>query len=252
MTAPDVSGYDGPEPGTVDVWWAALTQLRPTHDLLLSTVERARADAYVHRDDRRRFVLAAAMLRLVAGAALDRAPEDVEVDRRCHECGRHHARPRVEGAAWDVSVSHSGHLAVLAVSDAAVGIDVECIDTSHPDLDAVRGLVLSPQERARRSPLVPMSGTELLAVWTAKESALKATGEGLRTAMTDVVVPDALARSGPVTFRRAPTRQAWMSRLHGPEGSVAALTTLGAGPRPVRVRSRVAAPVETSVRSDLR
>lgn len=249
MIAPDVSGYDGPEPGTVDVWWAALTQLRPTHDLLLSTVERARADAYVHVDDRRRFVLAASVLRLVAGAALDRAPRDVEIDRRCHECGRHHARPRVAGAPWNVSVSHSGNLAVLAVSDVGVGVDVECLDTSARDVDTVRGLVLSPQERARRAPLLPVSGTELLAVWTAKESALKATGEGLRTAMTDVVVPDALARSGPVVFRRAPTRRAWMCRLRGPDGSVAALTTLGGSPRPVRICSQVPRAAEASSRT---
>lgn len=239
MIAPDVSGYDGPRPGTVDVWWAALEQLRPTHDLLLSGSERSRADAYQRLDDRRRFVLAAAMLRRVAGSALGRAPQDVAIDRRCHECGGHHARPRVEGAPWNVSVSHSGHLAVLAVSDGGVGVDVECIDAAGQDLDAVRGLVLSPEERARRSPLVPMSTTELLAVWTAKESALKATGEGLRTSMTDVVVPDALARSGPVTFRRAPTRRAWMCRLRGPDGSLAALTTLGGSPRPVRVCSQV-------------
>src|SRR6266540_897506 len=50
------------------VWIADLELLRPAHDALLDDVELRRAEAFVHRADRSRFVLGAALVKLAVAS----------------------------------------------------------------------------------------------------------------------------------------------------------------------------------------
>lgn len=155
------------------IHWATLDALDPHHDELLDVVERGRRDRYQREEDRRRFTLGAVLLRLVAG------PEQ-QIDRACERCGEPHGRPRLPGDDRHVSVSHSGQVAAVAVTDAgAVGVDVEAMRAF--DHSPLLQDVLAPGERA--------PGLEAFwAYWTRKESVLKATGVGLAVPMREVAV----------------------------------------------------------------
>jgi 4'-phosphopantetheinyl transferase len=143
-------------------------------------VERARREALRRDEDRARFTVAAALLRLAVAGSLAVPPADVVIDRACPTCGKQHGRPRLPGDERYVSVSHSGQKVAVAVTTVApVGVDVELIAPVN-----VAGLsrhVLAPAERAD-------SLAEFYAHWTRKEAVVKATGDGLRAPLEEVVV----------------------------------------------------------------
>jgi 4'-phosphopantetheinyl transferase len=92
-------------------------------------------------------------------------------------------------SAWALSLSHSGEhgLCVLARRPAAVGCDIETIGRRGEEFvvewftDSERTIVDSAADAGERSRLVTT-------VWSAKESALKALGVGLRMDTRDVDV----------------------------------------------------------------
>jgi 4'-phosphopantetheinyl transferase len=128
----------------------------------------------------------AALLRLAAARALRCAPADLEIKRECPDCGRPHGRPRLANQPLELSVSHAGDLIVVAISpDAPVGVDVEKIDPAVPaklashvlGRDELPDFLALPQ---RDQP------SQFFRLWTRKEAALKATGDGLRLPMNAV------------------------------------------------------------------
>jgi 4'-phosphopantetheinyl transferase len=168
------------DPARCQVWVADLGRLTAEHEALLDATERARAQTYVRAADRARFVLGAALLKLAVGDAIRRPPYGVVVDRTCDQCGEPHGRPRIQGAGIEVSVAHSGSIVVVAMTPIGpVGVDVE--QRAGPPDEALVRRVLAPSE-----PLTVAD--DFLIYWCRKESVLKATGDGLRVPMTDVLV----------------------------------------------------------------
>lgn len=115
-----------------------------------------------------------AALRHIIATRLDLDPAAVEVS---HEAN---GKPYVPGGP-PFSLSHSGELALIAISDnAPVGVDIEQIKTDRP-VERIAQRYLSPYEREA---LQSLSGEELVEAfhwcWTAKEAYLKALGVGLR------------------------------------------------------------------------
>lgn len=102
----------------------------------------------------------------------------VRIARSCPHCGgSDHGVPVVlsehPGPPPQVSLSRAPGVVVVAVSSRhRVGVDIERLDATWPDGTA--GAVLHPGEQAS-------SATELTRLWVRKESVLKATGQGLRT-----------------------------------------------------------------------
>ena len=194
--------------------------LEASHEALLDEPERARAEAFARRDDRSRFVVGAVLLKLAVAGATGAAPADVVVDRGCDECGRQHGRPRIPGAGVHVSVAHSGALATVALTRVApVGIDVE----QHPGgwTPALNRRVLAPSERID-APL------EFLTYWCRKESVVKATGEGLRVPLPEVIVTPPDRPPGLVSYRGSAMPAAMFDVDLGQAGYTAALTVLTA------------------------
>lgn len=163
-----------------DVWIASLSDLRLPHESILDDHERSRGNAYAQPVDRARFVLGAALLRLVAATETGVAPYDVVVDRRCAQCGKQHGRPHLPGSGLHVSVSHSGELAVVAASrHTPLGVDVEEVrDIDHA--------ALLPYVSANDT--IFESARSFFTVWVRKESVVKATGAGVGMDLTRVVV----------------------------------------------------------------
>jgi 4'-phosphopantetheinyl transferase len=116
----------------VQVWWSSLLSADRSLLGFLDPSERARVDALQRSADQGRSIVAAALLRVAVGAHLGVRPAEVAVDRTCDDCGRPHGRPRIDGPggrAPQVSVSHSGLLVVVALTEVVpLGIDVQRID----------------------------------------------------------------------------------------------------------------------------
>jgi hypothetical protein len=166
-----------------------------------------------------------------ASAGIRAVLGNVAIDRTCAFCGdRRHGKPRVAGGPAFSASARDG-LAVVAVADAEVGVDVE--RARGPDVLEGAALALAPGERASgRDPVA------FVALWTRKEAYLKGIGRGL------VVDPARVTFGAEDEAGWAPVvhdgeRTEWVVRaLAGlPAGVIGALAVRG-GPRGVRVSPR--------------
>ena len=129
-----------------------------------------------------------ALMRAMAAARLDvpsSAASEIEVDRSCTLCtsGKKHGKPRIAGVNFNMSQVNP--LVVGAFSrdcSTVLGVDVETLDARL--FSGFARLALSDEERtfyervAQERP-APVLHLLSVALWTAKEAVLKATGHGL-------------------------------------------------------------------------
>jgi 4'-phosphopantetheinyl transferase len=149
----------------------------------LDEVERTRAAAFVFEHHRRRYIVAHSFLRSVLGAALTVAPTSIRFS------ATEHGKPYVANYGLTFNLSHSDHIAYVAISSTGeIGIDVEL----HRHMDDVLRLaatVFSPDE-IREIESVPANAqiARFLRCWTRKESYVKAVGVGLGAELTSITV----------------------------------------------------------------
>jgi 4'-phosphopantetheinyl transferase len=211
----------------VEVWVAPLDVPPETLAVLVASLtpaERARAARFRGPDVARRFSAARGWLRLVLGAALTTAPAEV----RLSPDGA--GKPRVVPTGrLRFNLSHAGDLALIAVAEHEVGVDVEHVDSGPGGLEAV-ALACSPAEAAALDGLPPPERPgAFLRLWTAKEAYLKATGVGLATSpATFEVGPADPAGASPVVID-GDTGAAhwWVRRLAPVPGYVGAVAAEG-------------------------
>lgn len=146
---------------------------------LLSEDERKRAATFVRDEPRRRFIVARGRLRERLGKHLGLAPIDVAFHYGPN------GKPEVEGIHFNVA--HTGDLALLAIADAQVGVDVERI---RPMRDA-QGLARRwfRAEEVERIDAAHDPLTEFFRTWTMKEAALKLIGVGVGESLPKVLTP---------------------------------------------------------------
>lgn len=129
-----------------------------------------------------------ALMRAMAAARLDvpsSAASEIEVDRSCTLCtsGKKHGKPRIAGVNFNMSQVNPLVVGAFSRNPSTVlGVDVETMDARL--FSGFARLALSDEERAfyeRVAQERPASALRLLslALWTAKEAVLKATGHGL-------------------------------------------------------------------------
>jgi 4'-phosphopantetheinyl transferase len=175
----------------------------------LTVDERARAERAVPAVRRRRLLVRSA-LRRALGDLLGMPARAVPL--QLDEAGR----PFLAGHDVEFSCSASDDVALIAISDSPVGVDVQ----RHRVEEAVAAFDegwLATEEKSRIAALP--ENTRAVAVtrcWTQKEALLKARGTGLRRLPVDVVTP--VARSG----RVGPW---WLAPVAVPTGHVASLAT---------------------------
>ena len=165
----------------LEIWWARTIDASSELEGVLSQPERARMMKYVHSADRRRFLSAWSLARIVLGDHLGVAPSQVPIFRRCLVCGSlEHGKPHLAADAHlEFSLSHAGDRVAIALAwGTPVGIDVE--ETTR-SIDDGAHQVLSADE-----PLT--TGFGLLRCWVRKEAVSKATGYGLNIPMRDYSV----------------------------------------------------------------
>jgi 4'-phosphopantetheinyl transferase len=210
---------------TADVWWAQGSWTEPWHLDVLSPQERDRAASYRQESDRARFVIAAALLRLVVGQRVQVAPSRVRVRRRCARCGASHGRPVIVGTDLSVSVSHARDRVVVAlVQDGAVGVDVE--EVREIDVDALAPMVLSAAE-ATSSP----TREGFFWTWVRKEAVLKSLGTGIDVPMTALSLSPAGAGTHVASVAQRPAARPVVVDLDAGSTHAAALAVDADGQR---------------------
>lgn len=129
-----------------------------------------------------------ALMRAMAAARLDvpsSAASEIEVDRSCTLCtsGKKHGKPRIAGVNFNMSQVNPLVVGAFSRNTSAVlGVDVETLDARL--FSGFARLALSNEERtfyervAQERP-APVLHLFSVALWTAKEAVLKATGHGL-------------------------------------------------------------------------
>lgn len=176
----------------VVVWSWSLAPASPASgadEALLSDEERVRHRSFARPDLRDRFLVAHAGLRRVLAQHVGADPGALVFETNAH------GKPRLAGQGpVHFSLSHSGDRAVLAVSDAEVGADVErlrCFDHL-----ALARRYFHPTEVAA---LLDLEGEAqrwaFFLTWTLKESVVKALGLGLSVPLDSFAV--AIGAPGP-------------------------------------------------------
>jgi len=144
---------------------------------LLDDVEVTRARAFRVAADRKSYIGAHALLRVLLS--------DATGGTRAPQSWRFEAGPRgkpalAAGPAFNLSHCR-GMVAVAVARDVEIGVDVEALARSDFDEDAIAQSTFHAAERERLSHIEDASRRKaaFLATWTSKEALVKAIGEGL-------------------------------------------------------------------------
>lgn len=214
----------------VHVWRASLEASISARDCCEATLSRDELDraSRFHFDrDRRRFIMARGVLRILLGDYLRTAPEALTFEYGSH--GKPVLADAYRGAIT-FNVSHSGELAAYAFSTRGdLGIDIEAI-RPMPDAEDIAARFFSSREVARLRALPPEARTAaFFRCWTRKEAYIKAVGDGLARPLDafDVTfAPDEPARLT-IEGEESETRRWTLEPLDAPDGYTAALVTEG-------------------------
>jgi 4'-phosphopantetheinyl transferase len=156
---------------TVEVWRVGLGAGAAPPAGTLSPAERARAARFASAEHTRRWTVAHEALRAVLAARAGCAPAAVTF------AAGEHGKPELAGGGPRFSLSHCDDLALIAVADIEVGVDVE---PGGRRVDAVPR-VLTDAELATLDGLAGEErGAALLRLWCRKEALAKAVGSGMR------------------------------------------------------------------------
>lgn len=168
------------QPGAVHVWTAQLDAVAPEIPALaagLDAEESARAQRFHFESDRRHFVAARGILRVLLGRYLGVKPREI-----CFGYGTR-GKPFVAAPAtaarFNLSHSHGRAMFVFA-RGREVGIDLEAGARLKDDWPGIARRVFSAHEQAELAALPAEDRrAAFLDGWTRKEAYLKATGLGI-------------------------------------------------------------------------
>ncbi len=141
-----------------------------------SPQRQARAQQYLRQEDKRRCVVADALLRYV----LCRSGHSHRPNIVCSPYGKPLLADHPE---FHFNLSHSGNYVAIAWGDTPVGIDVERLQSSL-SLQTIAQKHFTPQEQA----YISQDLRKFFHIWTRKEAYIKYLGTGLRTKLTDFSV----------------------------------------------------------------
>lgn len=208
----------------VHVWAVPLHGSGDAFAELLSPRERERAARFRFADHQRRFQIGHGALRAILGGYLGVDPTAVQFAQGPR------GKPYLEGPGPFFNLSHSGKLALIAVADSEVGVDLEKVRHLE-SLTAIARRHFSPFEFAALDAL-DGDARELAfyRCWTRKEAYIKALGVGLSMPLDTFDVslgeqPELLAcRDG----HESPAEWSLVDASPGPE-FVAAIALRGRG-----------------------
>ncbi len=149
----------------------------------LSADEVARAEAFTRDEPRRRFLLARGGLRKLLAERLGVEPAEVAFEYGAS------GKPFLAGdAPIHFNLAHSGELAVCAIADRPVGVDVEAIRPRKSASDLAERWFHPAERRRIDSASDPLA--EFYRTWVMKEAALKLVGVGVGESLPRLLTPD--------------------------------------------------------------
>lgn len=136
---------------------------------LLSAREVERSERFRFQHDQDEYVTAHGLKRLALAALTGQPPRELGFYTEIH------GKPGILGSKIPFNLSHSrGHVALLVGTVGQVGVDLELPD---PRLE-YKSLIAQVAHSSERDRIT--NAAEFYRLWTSKEAACKATGEGLR------------------------------------------------------------------------
>lgn len=159
--------------GELHLWVAALEQLRPS-EADLPMEDRERAAGFLRPQAAERWAASRWALRRALSAYLGEPPAQIEI------VSGENGKPRLAGGQLEFNLSHSGDLALIAVSrERSVGVDVEQVEPAR-DLLTLAERVLGAEEVARVRAAAPAERAAVFYdAWVRHEARLKCLGTGL-------------------------------------------------------------------------
>ena len=164
----------------IQLWWTSVSRADDHLDQLseiFDADEQLRAGRFKVEAGRRRFVAAHIMLRVVLGRTVGAPPGQLRF--RAGARGKPSLAAPDAGPTPRFNLSHSGDVAVVAIADAELGVDVEA---HRPVTNAERLATRFFSEGERRWLSLQSEGRRdaaFLSIWTCKEAYLKAIGSGI-------------------------------------------------------------------------
>ncbi len=167
--------------GELHVWWANLRDFDsdvPAFQAALSSRERERAGRFRFLRNKNNHIISRGMLRTLLGGYVQQSPSDLHFTIGEH--GKLELRRNSHGAAIHFDLSHSGDVALFAVTrDRPIGVDVEYIrPVPHCQRLALEFFSQSEADNLFALPKERQSA-RFFNLWTRKEALLKAIGNGL-------------------------------------------------------------------------
>ncbi len=179
-----------PRTNEIHLWRTELDEWPANGEILfrtLSSSELERSRRFVFEEHRRRYLATRAWLRSVLGAYLNVPPHAVPLAANAH--GKPCIASEVNGAGLEFNLSHCDRLVLLAVTAwREIGVDLQGAlrDAVWP---AIAGRFCTPDEWEHVQALQPaMRAPAFAEIWTRKEAAGKAVGEGLTSRIFSIAV----------------------------------------------------------------
>jgi 4'-phosphopantetheinyl transferase len=165
----------------VHVWRASLNHPAEGLERLYGTLtpdERERAARFHFERDRRHYVAARGLLREILSLYLRQSPDSLRFSYTSY--GKPYLADECVGAGLRFNLSHSGELALYAVSlRRELGVDIERIRTDVEHAQIAAGFFSGPEVEALRALPAHLQREAFFICWTRKEAYIKGIGEGL-------------------------------------------------------------------------
>jgi len=169
--------------GEVHVWHTEVTfqeNVVNTRFRILDAAEQERASRFLVPAARTQFVLSRSFLRIVLGRYL--AIEPVDVRFRTAK----HGKPELADSSLQFNLSHTEGITVIALCrDWRVGVDVERIRENLKPLELAQRFFSKKEVDWLRAQPAAERFSAFFACWAAKESYIKALGDGLSMPLAD-------------------------------------------------------------------
>lgn len=177
-----------PEPDTVHLWHINLRQPNEVITQLtqvLSANEMQRVKRFVHLADRQASIVSKGSLRSILAQYLNMTAMAITF---CQSTtGKPYLQPSLTKQHLTFNISHSHDRAVIAVANnQAVGVDIE-YEKRHHNFRAIIKRYFSNSEAAHLLSLSEQTlQSKFVQCWTVKEAIVKASGDGLAVALSQI------------------------------------------------------------------
>jgi 4'-phosphopantetheinyl transferase len=160
-------------------------------DVALSVEEQERADRFLDRAARERFVAGRLLARLVLAGYL--AAPLATIGFALSPRGKPRLAAPHDASSLHFNLSHAGDVVLLAVARTEIGVDVEAVKPGRFTDSLIKRVFCAGEQALIRASDQPQ--LQCFQLWVRKESCIKATGAGLISdlASVDVSAGDAVA-----------------------------------------------------------